>query len=77
MDWNDISNNWTDNLQRLKSRFPRLDERVIGRRPLDQRVLAAHLAAQHDLTELEAVEELRDWAFVQSLARQATELEAH
>ncbi|MGK7663705.1 MULTISPECIES: hypothetical protein [unclassified Marinovum] len=39
-------------------------------------VLAAHLAHQHDLTELEAEEELRDWAYVQSLARQASELEA-
>ncbi len=77
MDWNDISTNWTDSLKRLKSRFPRIDERKLGQKPVRPDVLAAHLAHQHDLTELEAVEELRDWAFVQSLARQAGELEAN
>ncbi|MEQ8341731.1 MAG: hypothetical protein RID15_05220 [Marinovum algicola] len=76
MDWNDISTNWTDSFKRLKSRFPRIDEQKLGDEPVRRDVLAAHLAHQHDLTELEAEEELRDWAYVQSLARQASELEA-
>lgn len=77
MDWNDISANWNQSLKRLKSRFPRIDESTLARKPVKPEVLAAHLAHQHDLTELEAAEELRDWAYLQSLARQAGELEAN
>lgn len=76
MNWTDITANWSDSLNQLKSRFPLIDKSAIGAPPKSPDILAAHLARQHDLTPLEAEEELRDWAFIQGLARQAGELQA-
>lgn len=77
MNWTDITANWTDNLSRLKSRFPLIDTREMSEPPSQHDIVTAHLARQHDLTPLEAEEELKDWAYIQSLARQAGELEAN
>lgn len=75
MNWTDITANWSDSLTRLKSRFPLIDTHAMGDAPVHEDIVTAHLARQHDLTPMEAEEELRDWAFIQSLARQAGELD--
>lgn len=76
MTWTDMTTDWRRALRGLKTRFPRINEKEIARGPQQTSAIAAHLAKQHDLTPLEAEEELKDWLYVQSLARQAGELDA-
>ncbi|WP_425038777.1 hypothetical protein [Primorskyibacter sp. S187A] len=73
MNWSDLTNNLTDYLGRLKSRFPNVDEDVLP--DMDERSrLVEHIAARHDLTAFEASQEIDDWLFIESLARQASEM---
>jgi len=76
MNWTDITREWPRSFRGLKDRFPHSDETEISQMPRQTAAIAEHLARHHDLTPLEAEEELKDWLFVQSLARQASELEA-
>lgn len=76
MNWTDLTANWGNSIRLLKSRFPHIDEKVVQDAAQDPDSVIAHLARQHDLTDSEAREELQDWAFVQSLARQSSELRA-
>jgi hypothetical protein len=45
--------------------------------PQDLTGLTQHIAVTHDLTDLEASEELADWLFFQSLARQVQDVSLH
>lgn len=76
MNWTDITREWPRSLRGLRDRFPYFDEKEMSRMPRETTVMAEHLARQHDLTPLEAEEELKDWLYIQSLARQASEIEA-
>jgi hypothetical protein len=72
--WDDIRNNWQHALSDLRTRFPLVDHRVVETPPDSLSTLTEHVAARHDLTATEAIEEITDWMFVVSLARMASEL---
>lgn len=77
MTWNELAANWGSNIRALMGRFPHADEgalTVVKDKPAD---LARALADAHDLTELEAREEIEDWMFLQSLARDAADIRTH
>ena len=76
MTWAEITENWGNTLHRLQQRFPHIDRSALNAPPPDTSHLARHLAESHDLTVLEAAEELRDWMFVEGLARQAFDIRA-
>ncbi|WP_439524175.1 hypothetical protein [Marivita sp.] len=77
MTWTEITENWHTALARLESRFPLLDRDALSMPPESMTGLSDHLADTHDLTTLEATEELADWLFVESLVRQAGDLRLH
>ncbi|WP_292291075.1 hypothetical protein [Marivita sp.] len=77
MTWTDITENWHTALARLEERFPLLNRDALADPPASLSGLSHHLADTHDLTALEATEELADWLFVESLARQASEMGLH
>ncbi|MCB1335321.1 MAG: hypothetical protein KDK26_17175 [Roseivivax sp.] len=70
MNWSEVTCNWPAALARLQVRFPHIDRTEFSEPPTDRRHLARHLAERHDLTQFEADEELRDWLYVEALARQ-------
>ena len=76
MTWAEMTSNWGSIITRLQNRFPHIDHAALQTPPQDTRHLTRHLAERHDLTLLEADEELRDWMFVEGLARQAFDLRA-
>ncbi|MFW2544523.1 hypothetical protein ACN2XU_17950 [Primorskyibacter sp. 2E107] len=57
-----------DVLARLRSRFPHLDESAVADFAPDQTRLSRHLAERHDLTMLEAHEELQDFLGLERLS---------
>ena len=61
MTWSDIAADWPTTVQRLKHRFPFLDETALARAPAEPSALSRHLADQHHLTLQEAEEELTFW----------------
>lgn len=71
MTWTDLTSNWDAALRQLAQRFPHMDTDAVADAPAGPDALAAHVAQTHDLTRLEAREELHDWMFVAGLARQA------
>ena len=77
MIWIDISENWPVALERLETRFPLLDCDAMAFPPHSIASLAHRLAAKHDLTPLEAREELADWLFIKALARQTKKPRLH
>ena len=77
MTWTDITENWTTALTHLEARFPLLSREALAQPPKDLTGLTRHLAATHDLTDLEASEELADWLFVQALSGPARDRSLH
>lgn len=77
MTWTDITENWTTALAHLEARFPLLSREALEQPPQDLTGLTQHIAVTHDLTDLEASEELADWLFFQSLARQVQDASLH
>ena len=75
MNWTELTQNVTQYVGRLKTRFPNVDEESLCF-VTDRDRLVHHVAERHDLTNFEADQEIDDWLFVESLARQATELRA-
>ncbi|MFZ7094141.1 hypothetical protein [Primorskyibacter sp. 2E233] len=71
-----LSTNWANFLDRLQHRFPHVDPARLADPVSDPQTLSLHLAEQHDLTPMEASEELRDFLGLEDLARQAMELRA-
>ena len=72
--WDTISDNWQQALEHLKTRFPLLDPSSVTTPPESQSALEHYVAKAHDLTPIEASEEVGDWIFVVSLARIASEI---
>ena len=68
--------NWSGFLDRLQHRFPHVDAGALADPVRDPAELTRHLAQQHDLTLLEASEELHDFLGLADLARQACDLRA-
>jgi hypothetical protein len=74
MTWSEFSRNWHAALIRLQARFPLLNGETLPRPSDDLEDITRRLADIHDLTPREASEELADLIFVESLARQASEM---
>ena len=70
MTLNDLTSDVSSYIDRLKTRFPHVDEGALRQVRNPQEVIT-HVADQHDLTPLEAHQEIDDWLFVEHLARQA------
>ncbi|MFA8384116.1 MAG: hypothetical protein ACEPO2_00705 [Pelagibaca sp.] len=77
MTWIDMAENWHVTLERLETRFPLLDCDAMPFPPVSITSLAQRLAVKHDLTPLEAREELTDWLFIKTLARQTNKPRLH
>lgn len=76
MIWTEVTANWTSVATQLKRRFPLLDVSIGVAPPATIDHLAHQVAKTHDLTVFEALEELRDWLFVEGLANQANDARA-
>jgi len=72
MTWTDLTTHLTSHISRFKARFPHVDENEL-RHARDPEKLIDHVARRHDLTRLEALQEIDDWMFIEGLARQAAE----
>ncbi|WP_136443489.1 hypothetical protein [Pacificoceanicola onchidii] len=59
-----------DFLSRFRTRFPHVDETVVPDLVENQQQLSQHLAERHDLTLLEAKEELLDFLWLERLTAQ-------
>ena len=75
MNWTELTNNLSRYVDSLKTRFPNLDAEEL-KTVADRHHLIAHVADQHDMSPLEAHQEIDDWLFVESLARQAPDIRA-
>jgi len=69
MTWTDLTENWTATVSRLLDRFPHADRAELLRSADAPEAVVQHVADSHHLTLTEAREEMADWAFIQSLAR--------
>lgn len=67
MDWNRITRNWNRASQRLQDRFPETDPDILSAPPPDLDHVARHVAERHDLTYAEALVEVQDLFFAESL----------
>lgn len=76
MTWSDVTQNWADVFNRLKNRFPNLDDGAMPFAKTDRERFEAYLAHTHDMTVSEAREELNDVLFVETLAREAFDIRA-
>lgn len=77
MTWSDLTTNWAEWTQRIKQRFPNLDDGAMPFAKTNRERFEAYLADTHDLTLSEAREELDDFLFVEQLAREAFDFRAH
>jgi hypothetical protein len=71
MMWSEIVSDWTQAVTTLVKRFPKLDQGTLPTAPTNSDDFVDYLTHTHDLTPLEAREELRDWMTIQGLARDA------
>ncbi len=71
MTWGEIISDWSRAIASLGQRFPQLDHGTVPVAPESSDDFAEFLAHTHDLTPLEAREELQDWMTIQGLARDA------
>lgn len=71
MTWSDLTENWGLWFARMKRRFPNLDDSAMPFLKADRQRFESYLADRHDLTMVEAREELDDFLMVENLAREA------
>lgn len=71
MEWSEFTQNWETAFPRAKQRFPNLGDALSSQERTDRTRFEAHLARTHHLTMEEARQELADFLFVESLAREA------
>ncbi len=76
MTWSDLTQNWSEWFARIKDRFPNLDDGAMPFAKTNRERFEAYLADTHDLTLVEAREELDDFLFVENLAREAFDYRA-
>ncbi|MGX9354362.1 hypothetical protein ACS3SW_04140 [Roseobacteraceae bacterium S113] len=75
MTWSEFTTGVTSYATRLRARFPHVDDETLA--TINDPVAFVQKVAQtHDLTPLEAREEIDDLLFVESLARQASDIRA-
>ncbi len=68
MTWETLISNW--NAAQAMARFPWLEEDAMRFVHQDQEKFAQHLAASHDLTLAEAMDEIENWLLTQTVALQ-------
>ena len=71
MSWSELTQNWAMWFARLKTRFPNLEDDSMPFLKTDRERFEAYVAEKHDLTLVEAREEVNDFLFVEQLAREA------
>lgn len=77
MNWTDLAANWNTHLRALAQRFPYADKGALNASKGKQSTVLRVLAQSHDLTIGEAHEELEDFMFLQSLARDTADIRTH
>lgn len=77
MDWSDLTRNWAHAFDRMKTRFPNLDDASMPFLKLDRSRFEAYLAETHQMTLREAREEFQDFLYIETLAREEAESRAH
>lgn len=75
--WSDIVANWSDHLAGLTARFPRAKPDYLSLHKERIEDVASYLADAHELTLMEAHEEIEHYVLVQTLAREAPDIRAH
>ncbi len=72
MTWTELTADWGASFQRLKTRFPNLDDGSMPFLKLDRGRFEAYVAETHQLTIEEAKQEFEDFLYAESLARETT-----
>lgn len=70
MRWAEIASDWCMWSERIHHRFPHLDSEQMNLLYRDRKSFEAHLAATHNLSLIEAREEIDDFLYVETLARE-------
>ena len=70
MKWTDMMTDWPHWSARMRDRFPYLDLREMERKRHDRRAFEAYLATSHNLSLNEAREEIEDFLYIETLARE-------
>ena len=76
MTWSDLTQNWALWFERLKARFPYLEDSAMPFLKQDHGRFVAYIAERHHLTMDEAREEFADFLYISTLERELTELRA-
>ena len=76
MTWSDMTQNWSEWFDRLKGRFPRIDDGAMAYLKQDRERFEAHVAATHDLTLGEAREQFEQFLYIETLARGTADIRA-
>ena len=71
MTWSDLTADWAMWFQRMKTRFPNLDDSAMPFVKQDRGRFEAYLADTHNLSMTEAREEVEDFMYVEALTRDA------
>ena len=69
MNWSELTQDWAHWFARIKSRFPNLDDSSMAFVKLDRSRFEMYLADTHHITLEEAREELADFLYIETLAR--------
>ena len=72
MKWSDITADWPEWSQRIRDRFPYLENGPMDRARHNRRAFEAYLADTHNLSLNEAREEIEDFLYVETLAREVS-----
>lgn len=61
MQWQTVERNWPAFLDRIEQRWPQTDQNDLLRIDGDRRSFADYLSRVHELTRMEAEEDIEDW----------------
>jgi len=74
MKWSDITNDWPSWAERIRDRFPYLEMGPMDRARHDRSAFEAYLARTHNLSLTEAREEIEDFLYIETLARELSQM---
>ena len=72
MTWTELTLDWTVLIERMKCRFPRIDDSAMSLCHQDRTRFELYLARLHNITQTEVREEIEDFLYVETLAREAS-----
>ena len=73
MNWADLTRDWGYWFQRIKTRFPNLEDSAMPFLKQDRTRFEHYLADRHQMTLREAREEFEDFLYIETLASEASE----